>query len=182
MRLLILFVIGICGAHELKDNRATLVLRDKNHVSVTLYIAYTDALHQAVMPHRPLAAFLLMYSAMRSEDLQKELLRAQAKLQSETRIYLSPGPGAEVPLSNWAWPDVKQVQSLIQKRIMAAMVDPEGHSHEPPSEIHAEAVAPREITALTVKFPEAFQTVLVVSYRANQVWVDSKALSPEIRF
>jgi len=182
MRLLFLLLASVGIAHELQENRATLVLRDKNHVSVTLYIAYTDALHRAVAPQRPLASFLLMYSAMRPEDLQKELLRAQARLQSDTRIYLSPGPGAEVPLTNWVWPDVKQVQSLLQQRIMAATVDPNGHSHEPPSEIHAEAVSAREIAALTVKFPEAFQNVLVVSYRPNQVWVDTKALSPEIRF
>ena len=180
--LLLVLLIGICGAHELQDNRATLVLRDKNHVSVTLYVAYTDALHLAVMPQRPLASFLLMYSAMRPEDLERELLRAQSKLQSGTRMYLSPGPGVEVPLTNWVWPDVKQVQTLLQERIMAATVDPNGHSHEAPSEIRAEAVASREIGALTVKFPEEFQKVLVVSYRPNQVWVDTKALSPEIRF
>ena len=33
-----------------------------------------------------------------------------------------------------------------------------------------------------MKFPEEFQKVLVVSYRPNQVWVDSKTLSPEIKF
>ncbi len=178
---LILAAAG-AGAHELQENRATLVLRDKTHIAVTLYIAYSDALHQALMPQRPLASFLLIYSAMRPEELQKELLRAQSRFQSETRIYLSPGPGREVPLANWIWPDAKQVQTMLQQRIMAAMVDPNGHAHDTPIEIHADANSPHEITAVTVKFPEEFQKVLVVSYRPNQVWADSTALSPEIKF
>jgi hypothetical protein len=170
------------GAHELQENRATLVLRDKTHIGVTLYIAYSDALHQVLMPQRPFASFLLIYSAMKPEELQKELLRAQSKFQSETRIYLSPGPGREIPLTNWVWPDVKQVQTMLQQRIMAAMVDPNRHAHDTPIEIRADANSPHEITAVTVRFPEEFQTVLVVSYRPNQVWTDGKALSPEIKF
>ena len=61
---------------------------------------------------------------MKPDELQKELLRAQAKFQSAARMYLSPGPGKEVPLTNWVWPDVKQVQTMLQQRIMAAAVDP----------------------------------------------------------
>jgi hypothetical protein len=180
--LVALTMVTGAAAHELQENRATLVLRDKTHISVTLYIAYSDALHPALMPQRPFASFLLIYSAMKPEEMQKELFRAQAKFQASTRMYLSPGPGKEIPFTNWVWPDVKQVQTMLQQRIMAAMVDPNGHSHETPIEIRADANAPHEIGAITVKFPEEFQKVLVVSYRPNQVWVDSKTLSPEIKF
>ena len=79
---------------------------------------------------------------MKPDEPQKELLRAQAKFQSAVRMYLSPGPGKEVPLTNWVWPDVKQVQTMLQQRIMAAAVHPNGHSHEAPIEIHADANAP----------------------------------------
>ena len=179
---MVAWLLTTAAAHELEENRATLVLRDKTHVSVTMYIAYSDALHRALMPQRPFASFLLIYSGVKTEDLQRELLRAQDKFQAETRMYLSPGPGREVVLTNWVWPDVKQVQRMLQQRIMSAMVDPNGHAHDTPVEIHADANAPHEITAVTVKFPEEFQRVLVVSYRPNQVWADSKALSPEIKF
>ena len=177
-----LMMVTSAAAHELQENRATLVLRDKTHISVTLYIAYSDALYLALMPQRPFAAFLLIYSAMKPEEMQKELLRAQAKFQSATRMYLSPGPGREVAITNWVWPDVKRVQTMLQQRIMAATVDPNGHAHDTPIEIHGDANAPHEVTAVTVKFPEEFQKVLVVSYKPNQVWADSKALSAEIKF
>ena len=180
--LALMLLVPYAAAHELQENRATLVLRDKTHISVTLYIAYSDALYQALMPQRPFAAFLLIYSAMKPEDLEKELRRAQSKFQSATRMYLSPGPGREITITNWVWPDVKQVQTMLQQRIMAAMVDPKGHAHDSPIEIRADANAPHEIVSVTVKFPEEFRKVLVVSYRPNQLWVDSQSLSPEIKF
>jgi len=65
---------------------------------------------------------------------------------------------------------------------MQATVDPAAHFHEPPVEIHADANSAQEITSVKVRFPEEFQKVLVVSFRPNQVWVDTKSLSPDIRF
>jgi hypothetical protein len=167
-------------AHDLQDNRATLVLRDGNHLSVSLYLAYADALHAALAPQRPVDEFLVAYSAMKPELMRKELLRAQAKFQSATRLYLA--SGRELALTNWIWPDAGQVQAMLQRRIMQAMVDPAGHAHEEPLEVHADANSPEEITAVRVQFPEEFQKVLVVSYRPKQQWVEPKSWSPAIRF
>lgn len=71
---------------------------------------------------------------------------------------------------------------MLQQRMVAAMVDPGARSHDQPVEIHADVVAPVEVTGVTVRFPEEFQNVLVVSYRPNQVWVENKTLSPQIKF
>ena len=65
----------VAGAHELEDNRATLVLRDDNHVTLTLFINYVDALHAALAPGQPLPAFLLVYSAMKPADFRAALDR-----------------------------------------------------------------------------------------------------------
>lgn len=167
-------------AHELQDNRATLVLRDKTHLSVTLYIAYAEALHLALTPQRPFAAFLVVYSSMKLEELQKELLRAQTKFQATTRLYLT--PGGEAALTNWIWPDAKQVQALLRQRVMQSMVDPNGHSHEAPLEVRADVNAQKDITSVRVQFPDEFQKVLVVATRPSQFWVERKSLSPEIKF
>ena len=179
---LILLLAISAQAHELQENRATLVLRDKTHVTITLYIAYTDALYQALAPQRPFAAFLLVYSAMKPDELQKELRKAETRFESATHLYLPTAAARPLTVTNWNWPDVKQVQTMLQQRMMQAIADPNGHSHETPIEVRAEANAQQEITALTIKLPEEFQRVLVVSYRPNQVWVDPKSPSPEIRF
>ena len=106
---------------------------------MTVYISYPEALHKALAPQQPFQDFLLTYSAMNVELLGVELSRAQRRYQSATRLRLS--PGGETELTNWIWPDTKQVQSLLQRRVMQAVVDPDGHSHEAPVEIHADANA-----------------------------------------
>ena len=171
---------GSASAHELQDNRATLVLRDKTHVSVTLFIAYTEALHVALAPQRPYAAFLVVYSSMKPEELQKTLQRAHAKFQAATKLQLT--PGGETAITNWVWPDAKQVQNLLQQRVMQAMVDPNSHSHEAPSEIHADANAKQEVIAAKIQFPEEFRKVLVVAFRPTQLWVEPRSFSAEIKF
>ena len=177
---LLVLLIRPAGAHELLENRATLVLRDKTHLSVTVFVAYTEALHMALTPQRPYAAFLVVYSSMKLEELQKELQKAQAKFQAATKLHLQ--PGGETALTNWNWPDAKQVQALIQQRAMQAMVDPNGHSHETPLEIHADANTKQEVTSARIQFPEEFRKVLVVAFRPTQLWVEPKSLSAEIKF
>jgi hypothetical protein len=150
------------------------------HLSVTIFIAYTEALHLALAPQRPYAAFLVVYSSMKTEDLQKELQKVQARFQSATKLHLSPG-GKAAP-TNWVWPDAKQVQALLQQRVMQAMVDPNGHSHEAPLEVHADVNASQEIKSVRIQSPDEFLKVLVVAFRPNQLWVERKSLSPEIKF
>ncbi len=180
-RLMIFLILcgGAAPAHELQDNRATLVLRDKTHVSVTLFVKYTEALHLALAPQQPYTAFLIVYSTMDSAAFEKELLRAQAKFQASTGIRQA---ATQVTMTNWIWPGAKQVQAMMQNQIMQATVDPGGHAHEEASEIRADAVATREIRGVTMEFPDEFRRMLVVSYRPNQVWVHPKGPSVEIRF
>lgn len=180
MVLLLLLLVPSAAAHDIQDNRAKLVMYEDTHIAITLYIAYSDALHMALAPQRTMAEFLTMYSAMSPEQLQKELLKAQARFQAETKLYLA--TGTELPITNWQWPDAKQVQAMMQQRIMQAMVDPAGHAHDQPLEIDADANAKELITAVRVQFPAEFQKVLVVSYRPSQVWVEPKVWSPTIRF
>jgi hypothetical protein len=177
------FLLSLCvrsEAHELVVNRATLVLRDDTHVSITLYIAYADVLHAALAPRQTTAEFLTMYSAMNMQALQKQLTRAQALFQAGIKLYLP--SGQPIALSNWIWPDPHQVQSMIQQRIMQAMVDPTGHAHDEPLEIHVDANSPQKVVAVRAQFPVQFQQVLVVWYHPSQFWVEPNTWSPALRF
>ena len=181
-RLLALLILGTCAltAHDLEDNRATLVLRDRTHLSLTLYLNYTEALHKALLPNREYGAFLLIYSAMKPEDLRKDLVKAQAKFEGGLELLPQSPAGAKLKLTGWTWPDAKQVQGMLQHQVMQAMID--GHVHEPPSEIHADAVATYAVGSVIAHFPPEFQRILVVSYRPNQTWVDEKTPAPLITF
>ncbi len=167
------------AAHELEENRATLILRDRSHLSVTFYLSYPEVLWRTLAPERPFAAFLFTWSGMSASDLEKELRRAQARFESSTHMIVG---GREVALSRWTWPDIANVQTLLQRRIAQMIADPGAHTHEAPVEVHADLVAPQEIVAVRAQLPEEWQTVLVVWFRPGQQWVEGKAVSAEMRF
>ena len=180
MKRLVLFLLGIaCAAHELADNRATLVLRDRNHLTLTVFLSYPEALHQALLPQREFAAFLLIYSSMDAGQFEKELAKAQKRFQSQIHVFV---PDSEATLSGWSWPDAKSVQTMLRDRVMRAMVDPNAHAHEPPLELRAEAVAAQDIAGARVQFPPEWQRVLLVWYRPSQQWVEGKTISSVLRF
>ena len=172
--------VAIAPRHELPDNRATLVLRDDRHLSITLYINYVDALHRAIAPRMATSEFLTRYSAMNLATLRAELQRVQRQLQSATRLTID----ARTPLalSDWRWPTAEQVQALIQQSVMQAVVAPNDHVTEPQSEIHAEAVGVHTITGVDIRLPREFLRVLVVSYRPNQVWANPDGPATSVRF
>ncbi len=166
--------------HELTDNRATLVLRDQTHLSVTMYIDFTSALHRALAPQHSETEFVLTYSAMPPVRFRDALHKAQARFVINTRVQQSPGD--TVVLSNWTWPDATAVQAMLQQHAMQTVVAPLDHAHAQPMEIHADAIAAQPIRAVTIRFPSEFARVLVVSYKPNQVWVDPTMRSPRITF
>lgn len=180
-------VLFICAAsalaHELPANRATLILRDGPHLSLTLFINYPQALHQALAPQQPLSAFVLPYSSMSTPELAQILLGVHAKFEADTRLVLANGHTA--PVTHWRWPAVAQIQQQLQQRAMQMLVAPGTHPEdEEPLEIRAEVSGQSRaaLAKLKLRLPAAFQDVLVVSYAPKQVWVKPQTLSPEIRF
>lgn len=171
-------------AHELQASRATLVLRDKQHLYLTFFVDYASVLHQVISPQRSYQEFVMMHAAMKPQELQVQLLAAQSKLKSNIAVVLQ--NGKTVALSQWLWPELATVQTLLQQRAMQAVVAPadDHNSHAAPTEIRAEAVATnsQDFTAITLKLPPEFQQVLLVSYQPKQVWMKPKTSPPVIIF
>lgn len=178
--LLLTLLASTCLAHELPDNRLTLVLRDDNHLALSFYVQYADALHRALSPQTSFQEFTLVYSSMAAPAFEKEMQRAQTKFRSGTRVTLA--SGTVLTIANWQWPDTAKVRRSLQEQAMASVVAPNAHSHEVSTEIRAEVVSAVAISAVSVQVPEEFQKVLVVSYRPAQVWVEPKMGSPVIKF
>jgi len=119
----LLFLLASCAfAHELPANRLTLVLRDRNHLSLTFFIDYTDALHRALAPQRPLEEFVLMYSAMKRRTWAGNCCVRRRGFQSSTQLILSAGKPAAI--TNWKWPNAGRVQAMLRERAMQAVVAP----------------------------------------------------------
>ena len=167
-------------AHELPDNRVTLVLRDGNHVVVTFFLNYAEVLHKALLPQKSFQEFALATSTFPIDRLRHDLLRIQQKLAADTLFTLR--NGKVLPLSNWKWPDAERVQALLREHAMRMVVDPGAHSHDDQLEVTAEIRSVTEITSLTAKLPEQLAPIMVVSYRPSQIWVREKAAAPLISF
>jgi hypothetical protein len=167
-------------AHELPSNRLTVVLRDNTHVTLTYFIDYTAALHQALEPKRAITEFAMIYSAMPTAEFQKALAHAQNKFSSATKINLPNGEA--LPITNWRWPEAAKVQTQLQQRVMQSVVAANDHRHEIALEIQAEAVSNRKINNLSVSLPYSFGTVMVVSYKPNQTLVKARTGLVPIKF
>lgn len=169
-------------AHELQDNRATLVLRDRQHLVLTLFVDYPKVLHQFLAPNITMQDFLLTHSAMKPQEFQAQLLTAQRKLQGGTSLGLSSGKTAS--LVQWTWPEASRVHKLLQQRVMQAVVAPSDHAHATPMEIRAEARASQsdDFSSVTLRLPPELQQVLLVSYQPRQVWLKPNTSPPAIRF
>lgn len=174
----VLNISAVC-AHEIESNRATMVLRDPTHVSLTLYVRYSDVLYRALATGRSHEEFLLACSAMKPDDFLRQVLRAQARLQLATKAVLD---GKEAAIAGWVWPDAARTQAQLRQRVMEAMVGSGAHVHEQPLEIRADITSDKEIKSVNIQFAEEFGKILVVSYRPAQVLVEEKQLSPMIKF
>jgi hypothetical protein len=173
---------NVANAHELSSNRATLVLRNKQHLTITFFVDYAKVLHQALAPKKPLQEFLAQAAATPEKEFKSQLAIAQEKLQARINVTLASGKAAT--LTQWTWPNSKFVHSLLQQRAMQAIVAPKDHAHGTPLEIRAEANSAnsKDFRSIKLNLPAEFQQVLVVAYSPKQVWMKPNEASPAITF
>jgi hypothetical protein len=180
MGLLLYLTVCVASAHELSDNRATLVLRDNTHLTVTLYVGLPEFLFRTLAAGKPFGSFLVEYSALDPATFRRELLRAQSRVEKGTHLFLE--DGRPLLLVRWQWPEPAAAQAMLRERVMHETVGGETDSHGEPAEVRAEAVAQRDIRSVSIQFPPELQQVLVVAYRPNQVSVAAGARSARIEF
>lgn len=177
---LVLLVAQRSSAHELAENRATMVLRDQNHVAITLYLNFSDVLHRTLAPAQSFAEFILAFSALSPEQFAAQLKTAQTRLQSQIRVL--PRPATEASMRRWVWPTATTVQAVLRNQAMQMLAAPNDHAHEPTLEVRVELQTTGRVSAVSAVFPAEFRRVLVVSYRPNQTWAELGDAATEIMF
>ena len=180
LTLLAIAACGSAGAHELQENRATLVQREANFVAMTLYIDLPAVLHHALAPQRSFAEFAVAHANMPPDAFKAVLTRVATRMQSETQATTT--KGRTLAFAHWAWPDAPRVQEALRDRLMETVVAPTDPTHTAPLDVHAELHSDLPITALRVQFAPVLGRMMVVSYRPKQVWADSHRPSPAITF
>jgi hypothetical protein len=168
-------------AHELESNRVTLVQRDSQHLALTFYIDYVDAVYDILAPARPFEEFVMLHSAMPLATFKLALDRAHKKLVADTQLS-APG-GKALAISNWRWPDAAKVQDSLKQRAMQLVVGAGlQHAHPPVFEVQAEVMAAEPFTSVTVKLPEVIQPAVLVWYRPRQMQLEPNAGARTVRF
>lgn len=171
---------GTAGAHELQENRATLVQRENSLVTMTLYVDLPQVLYRSMALQGSFVEFAAAHANLPPEVFKSVLLRAVNRLQAETRAMRT--TGQLLTFQQWAWPDAVRVQAALRERLMEAIAAPGEHPHTVPLEVHAEVHATQPISSLQLEFSPAFGRVMVVFYRPKQVWAEPQKLSPKITF
>lgn len=177
---LLLLQWATADAHELAENRLTMVSRDRTHIALTFFLDYPVLLHRILVPKLSFQEFLVVYSTMPLEQLDRELLRAQRKFRDGT--LLTTPQGSKLEASNWVWPGLLSVQTLLRQQAMQVIVGAATHQHEAPTEVRAEVATSQEVGTINLELVEEVRPILVVSYRPSQVWIQTNAISTEIRF
>ncbi len=98
------------SAHELSENRATMVLRDQNHVALTLYLNYAEVLHQTLAPEQRFSEFVLAFAALPPEQCAAQLRAVQARFQAQIKVL--PRPAIDATLQSWEWPAAARVSAV----------------------------------------------------------------------
>ena len=157
-------------SHELQDNRAVLIQREANHLSLTLYLDYLSAMALELSAKTGPDQFVLMSATLSPEYFQRLSASAQAKF--EAAVVLRAGNNAPVAFQNWRWPDAQKLQQEARSQIMQAITAGQDHPHSSPVEVTAELFSPNPLSQISIQFPSAFGKVLLVSYRPNQKWLE----------
>lgn len=179
--ILILLLSTFCSyAHELQENRLTLVLHDKHHLVLIFWVNYVEILHRILAPQQTLEEFILVSASVPPEAFEKSLLQVQQML--ENKILLMLPENKPVKITHWNWPEASQVQAMFRDRTMQTIVAPSDHHHGEFIEIHAEAYTAHNVKALNISLPPEVRPILVVSYQPEQVWMNPKIKSIQIKF
>ena len=168
------------GAHQLPDNRATLVQRDAHHITLLLNADLPQVMHQVLAPKQAFAEFALASSSATPAQFNAAVMAMQKNIEQALRVV--DGNGGALVVSNWVWPASAQLQAALRERAMALVVNPDDHGEAGALEVRADLRAAQPVKALRVQFPAALKRVMLVTYRPTQVWVEPTQTSALMTF
>lgn len=175
---LLLGLAPALGAHELEGNRATVVLRDGEHVQLSLYVDLAQALAQALAPEQSVSEFLLAAAAMPPEAFADWYHDGVLRLQKDTVV--KDADGQRLTVTHWQWPAAEDLRQSLQTWTMEALVAPEAHRHPTVSVVRAE-VSRQAMRGLSLGLPRALGDVLVVWYQPQQQMLEA-GIEGQLRF
>lgn len=173
--------LGLSGAslaHELPDDRLTVIQRDGTHYQLQFLVDGPGLVHRFLGGTRPRLEVLAALVAQGPEETSRVWGRLQLALQQGVRLQRG---GQPLRLEAWRWPSGAEVHACLQQWVMQQTVGRTGHVHEEPWAWSAQAVATGE-GAVELQLPTPLQQVMVVSYRPRQQWVSAEQPAVPLSF
>lgn len=177
---LVVTLSGGAVAHEVEETRATLVLRDQRHVSLSLYLNPARVAHQLLSPEQPWRSFLGVMAAMPLEVFAGNW--AKVVRMTETEFLIQNGKAAPQRLSGWQWPAIAQVHNQIRQQAMASIAIPNQAAHEEPIEVRAQFQAAQPLERPTIRAPRVLRPITLVASRPVQFRMDEKSDQIRVSF
>lgn len=166
-------------AHELQENRLTLVQRENRHVSLQFYVDFLSMLKAVADPNLASDEFAKKYAAA-PPSIMASLLRSSED-RWQKAIILTSGK-TTLSIRNWRWPNAEQVQRALQERVMHRIVAPHEHAAPVVLEVSADGLSSTNLKTLKLQLPPEMYPLLVVSYRPRQTWLsEGEVMSIHLR-
>lgn len=161
----LLLLGGSLQAHELHDNRVTVVLHEQHSITTVLRLDFAGLLQHLMAPDANPAEFLALVAAQGPEQLEAGIAMLKSQVQQGLVIRNS---GQLLSLSQWEWPSTVVIHAALREQMMAALVDGGLAVGNPALEVRAVASDLLAINRLTLELPELLKPAVVMWYRPQQ--------------
>ena len=153
-------------AHELPDDRVTIVQREPTHVSITFYVDEVGLLHRLIAPKSSRSEFLLACASLPQAALAGRLQAARTAFESEVTVR-----GAHhrnLVISAFRWPTLADTQRLLKESALTLLTTGSDHERGVLTEIDADATADESVDSIIFVKPRSLPRLVTVSYRPLQ--------------
>ena len=174
------FVVTTAYSHELKENRAALVLRNDRLISATLYLNFSEVVKKTLAPMGDPIELTAKLAAMSDAEFAKQFNMMKKMIQSG--IVFKTVAGKPLKLGNWQWPEVGEVQKQSREITMRVLVSPSDHFHETPLEVRFQIQSEEPFSSVRVELPEALRPITLVATRPRQTRLNGSTPSSIVDF
>jgi hypothetical protein len=167
-------------AHELEENRASLVLRNERQINVALYLNLAALSQRILAPKQAWLPFVSHLAAMSDEDFHTQWVKVQNSV--EAGIDIQTTAGRSLRMHVWQWPEEKAVQKYFRELTMHSVVTPDAHLHETPFEIRFQTQSHMPVIAVNLKVSAALRPITLVATQPRQTRIDLDMEQATVRF
>ena len=170
----------VVNSHEVIENRASIVLRNKNHLQISIYLNIGQVLYLMSNQKEEWTSFISFYAALSDAQFNEEIKKT--KLLIQNGIYIQSIIGTNLQITAWRWPDNKSLREHIRNLAMQALVAPELHGHAKPIEIFAQSIDTKNISNLSIGIIPALRPMTIVTTEPKLYRLESSQSLKVIQF